>query len=313
MQNRVVEISSDGIHLSLKRGFLKLSCGSDIVGEVALPDIGSVIVRGYGASISLNLVASLAERNIPVVLCGTNQLPSSIVWPVSGHHAQSAIIEAQSGLSLPRKKQIWKEIIQSKIRAQAQVLQAFKDPADDLSAMADRVKSGDVENLVAQASRKYWTRMMGRLEERFRRSRTDDGVNAALNYGYTVLRAAAARSILSAGLHPAFSVHHVSRGEAFRLADDLMEPFRPLVDLTVRRIFEARSPEAVTDDLSIADKNKLVEVLSLDLIGPYGASPVQTCLDRLCQSLANICLGTARKPELPSGLVFKASIEEGAN
>jgi len=306
MQNRIVEIATDGIHLSLTRGFVKLSRDGEEMGRVGLPEIGALVVRGYGASISLNLVARLAQENIPVVLCGPDQAPASIVWPVSGHHAQGHIIEAQSRLSLPRQKQLWKALVSAKIRAQAQVLEAEAESGEDLRRMAKAVKSGDPDNLEARAARRYWPRLMRPLDERFTRTPEAEGpaggLNGWLNYGYAVLRAGTARSVLAAGLHPSLSIHHKSRGEALRLTSDLMEPFRPFVDLTVRRL--ALKEAGPLPDLDRDRKAAIVRVLSLDLNGETGASPVQTCLERLCQSFARVCLGEATKLTLPKGLAL---------
>lgn len=303
MQNRIVEISTDGIHLSLYRGFLKLSKEREEIGRVGLPDIGAVIVRGYGASLSLNLAARLAEENIPLILCGADQKPTSLVWPLSGHHSQGHIIEAQAALTRPQKKRLWQKIVQAKIVAQAQALEAEDELSADLLEIADRVHSGDPENKEAFAARRYWPRMMGLIEEGFTRNVGGSGINGWLNYGYAVLRAGTARSILAAGLHPSLSIHHESRGEALRLASDLMEPFRPWVDLTVRRLaMTSEGCEAI--ELNQTLKSEIVRVLSLDLNGPYGASPLQTCLDRLSRSLAAICLGESRSLELPDGLAL---------
>ncbi|WP_416878457.1 type II CRISPR-associated endonuclease Cas1 [Litorimonas sp.] len=310
MQNRIIEIATDGVHLSLFRGFVKLSKDSKEMGRVGLPDIGALIVRGYGASLSLNLAARLADENIPLILCGPDQSPASILWPLSGHHSQGHIIEAQSQLTQPQKKRIWQSLIKAKITAQAQALKAENEVSTDLFEMADRVRSGDPDNQEAFAARRYWPRMMGTLQEGFSRNQKGDDINGWLNYGYAVLRAGAARSILAAGLHPSLSVHHSSRGEALRLASDVMEPFRPWVDLTVRRLAlkQDLKESDVLPDLDRDRKAVIVKLLSLDLQGPYGASPVQTCLNRLCQSLAAICLNERRTLELPTGL---AMLEEG--
>ena len=303
MHNRIVEVVSDEIHLSLFRGFLKLSRNGTEVGRVGLPDIGGLIVRGYGASISLNLVARLANENIPVVLCGADQSPASVIWPVGGHHRQGHIIEAQGKLSQPQRKRLWQALIRAKITAQGQALEYSGEHSTDLFEMAKRVRSGDLDNIEAQAARKYWPRMMGVLDDSFKRSRQVGGLNGWLNYGYTVLRAGAARSLLAAGLHPSLSIQHASRGEPLRLSSDVMEPFRPWVDLTVRQLAEKEHGNLL--ELDRRRKGEIVRVLSLDLQGPHGASPLQTCLDRLAQSLARICQGKVQKLELPSGLALR--------
>ena len=161
--------------------------------------------------------------------------------------------------------------------------------------MAGRVKSADRENLEAQAARRYWPRLLG---EGFRRDRQAENINAALNYGYTVLRAATARSILAAGLHPSLALHHQSRGDALRLADDLMEPFRPWVDHAVKRVtIDMKSGQDF--QLDSEHKLKLVKVLTLDMQSSHGASPMQICMDRMAQSLVQVFLGEQKTLELP--------------
>ena len=302
MQNRIVEIVSDRVHVSLFRGFLKLSRQGAETGRIPLPDIAAVVVRGFGASLSLNAAAKLAELNIPVVLCDARQTPvsviQSVIQPVTGHHAQGHIIAAQAAAGRPVQKRLWQGLVRGKITAQAQVLRMRGAAYRDLDEIAGRVRSGDPDNSEAMAARRYWPRLMGPVEQDFKRDRSAAGVNAALNYGYTVLYAAAARSVLAAGLHPSLSLHHVSRGEPLRLASDIMEPFRPWVDdaaYECARGWQNGAQSALTAE----DKSRLVNVLNLDLEGPYGASPVQTCLDRLCQSLAAVFTGERRTLELP--------------
>lgn len=302
MLNRIVEIETDGVHLSLFRGFVKVTSKGEELGRVAMPDIAGLVVRGYGASISLNLVARLAQENIPVVLCGTDQSPASVVWPVAGHHGQGHIIEAQARLTKPQHKRLWQSLISAKIKAQAGALDASGEDGDDLKSMSRRVKSGDPDNLEAQAARRYWPRMMGLDGDPFVRDQNGSGLNGWLNYGYAVLRAGAARSVLAAGLHPSLSIHHISRGEPLRLTSDLMEPFRPWIDLTVIRL--AADAKGDVPELNSDVKKAIVRTLSLDLYGPHGVSPLQTCLDRLAQSFAAVCLGERRILELPRGLAL---------
>ena len=157
--------------------------------------------------------------------------------------------------------------------------------------LAKTVRSGDPENIESQAARRYWPLMMGQA---FRRDRKAGGINSMLNYGYMILRSATARSILAAGLHPSLAIHHQSRGTALRLADDLMEPFRPLVDGVVARIGFANG-----DELDRDSKAALARITTLDLHGPKGASPLQTCLDRLATSLAQVYMKKTPHLELP--------------
>ena len=173
--------------------------------------------------------------------------------------------------------------------------------------MVREVRSGDPGNFEARAARTYWGRLMPPLDETFKRDSTGNGLNGWLNYGYAVLRAGAARAILSAGLHPSLSIHHESCGEALRLSSDIMEPFRPYVDLKVCRL--ARQISNAKYDLDRAVKSEITSVLNLDLHTAYGTSPIQTCLNRLCQSLARVCLGETNLLDLPEGLVFSTGKE----
>lgn len=295
MQNRIVEISSEGAHLSVKRGFLSINIAGDNVGQVAIDDMSALIIRGHGASLSVNICTRLASANIPIVICGSNQAPASIIWPISGHYAQGLHMQAQAEANKPLRKRLWTQIVKSKIMAQAEILAATSHDHNDLRSMAKRVKSGDPDNLEAQAARRYWPRLMG---DQFKRDRDADGINAALNYGYTVIRAATARAILAAGLHPSLSIQHQSRGEALRLADDLMEPFRPWVDYAVYGIANRLSQNTPLL-LGPEVKKQLASILTLDLMGPMGASPMQTCMYRLAQSLAQIFIGDRSALELP--------------
>lgn len=184
-------------------------------------------------------------------------------------------------------------------------MQAEQIQADDLFSLAKRVKSGDPDNLEAQAARRYWGRIFSTIDTEFRRNRENPGLNGWLNYGYAILRAGAARSVLAAGLHPSLSLHHISKGESLRLTSDIMEAFRPWVDLKVLRLASSLSNTNPLLELEPKHKSEIVQVLSIDLIGPKGASPLQTCLDRLATSLAQICLGEERNLEFAKGLALQ--------
>jgi len=304
MQNRIIEITSDNVHLSLSRGFMKITQEGEKLGQIDVTDMSALIVRGYSATVSVNLCSRLATENVPVVICGANQSPASILWPIDGHHKQGQHMQAQASAGKPLKKRLWQSLVKAKILAQAEALEHAGGNASALRLMAKRVKTGDHENLEAQAARRYWPAIMGadfrRAKSGTSQSHANDNpnINAFLNYGYTVLRAACARSILAAGLHPSLSIHHESAGDALRLADDLMEPFRPWVDIVAYQCAQqmGENEEALSKD----HKAKLAAVLTMDLHTKHGASPLQLCLDRLAISLAQIFLGEATYLDLPS-------------
>ena len=291
MIGRVVEIATDGVHLSVDRGFMAVSQDHERIGQVALDDIAALVIHGHGATWSANLTARLAERGVPIVICGSNHAPVALVWPIDGHFEQGRRMQAQADATKPLRKRLWRELVRSKILAQADALKAFGLRSAGLRDLAAKVRSGDPANIEGMAARRYWPLMMGK---EFRRDRKSGGANAMLNYGYMNLRAATARSILAAGLHPSLSVHHESRGNALRLADDLMEPFRPYVDGVVKKLQEIGAGELDRDT-----KAAIVKVTTLDLEGPKGASPLQTCMDRLATSLALTYMGERKTLELP--------------
>ena len=277
--DRIVDIASDDLHLSAFRGFLVVSLDRQEQGRVALDDIQAVIVHAHGVTWTNSLVIALAERGAVMVLCAANHFPVAIIAPIDGHHAQAARIKSQWDAPRPLFKQLWQKIIVSKISMQASLLAMHgREEAGALQLMARRVRSGDPDNLEAQAARRYWPALMG---QDFRRDQNADGANALLNYGYTIMRSCVARSIIAAGLNPAIGLHHHSRLNGFALADDLVEPFRPLVDALVRRMTD-EGILAVTPTA----KQRLARLISHDLRLGGVVSPVSVAAQRLAQSLA---------------------------
>lgn len=272
--DQIVDIATDGRHLSRERGFLKVSEGTEEIGRIPLDQIAGVIVHAQGTTWSTSLLTELADRGVPVVLCGSNHAPRSVLLPLEG---QGARLRAQWQAKTPLMKQAWKQVVISKITMQAAALEAMGETHAPVTMLKRKVTSGDSANTEAQAARYYWPRMMG---EDFRRDRTAADLNALLNYGYTVLRAATARAVVAAGLHPTIGLHHSNRGNAFALADDLMEPFRPLVDCCVRGLSSRNGPEVDTEA-----KQTLARLIALDLPLGDGLTPVSVALGKLAISL----------------------------
>lgn len=277
--DRIVDIATDDLHLSAYRGFMIISLDRQEQGRVALDDILAVIVHAHGVTWTTSLVVALAERGVVMVMCAANHFPVAVMVPLEGHHAQAALTRAQWEAPRPLFKQLWQKIIIAKIMMQASLLAAQgRDEANALALMARRVRSGDPDNLEAQAARKYWPALMGR---EFHRDQNANGANALLNYGYTIIRSCIARSIIAAGLHPAIGLHHHNRRNSFALADDLVEPFRPLVDALVLRII-GEGGDIVTSDV----KQRLAKLIGYDLRFAGVVSPVSIAAQRIAQSLA---------------------------
>ena len=294
MLGRIVEVANDKRHLSVYRGFMLVhSTGEDRqeVGRVPLDDIAALIANAHGLSYTNNLLVALAERSAPFVLCGANHNVAGMLWPIDGHHQQAHRFEAQIACTLPVRKRLWATIVKSNLLNQAAVLQATGAAHAPVQALAKQVRSGDPDNLEAQGARRYWGLLMGSL---FRRDQQADGVNALLNYGYTVLRAATARSVVAAGLHPSLGLHHSHDNNAMRLVDDLMEPFRPVIDLTVWQL-QNSGPCVVNQDT----KRALLQSLYQDLPTDAGRTPVFVALQKLAISLVQVQLGERKALDLP--------------
>jgi len=294
MIGRIVEVADDKRHLFLHRGFMVVQDTEGErkeLGQVPLDDIAAVIANAHGLSYTNNLLVSLADRGAPFVLCAANHNAVGMLLPIEGNFEQSHRIEAQIAAPLPTHKRLWASVVRAKLEQQAAALEAAGAPTAPLSALVGKVKSGDPANLEAQGARRYWTLLFG---EEFRRDRDASGTNALLNYAYTVLRAATARSIIAAGLHPSIGLHHSHDNNAMRLVDDMMEPFRPVMDLKIWQL-KRNGEREVTPET----KRALVRTLYDDMQTDQGATPVTVCLQRLATSLAQVYVGEREKLDLP--------------
>ncbi|AQS41336.1 MAG: CRISPR-associated endonuclease Cas1 [Candidatus Tokpelaia hoelldobleri] len=276
--DRIVDIETDGQHLAIYRGFLTVSKSGEEIGRIAVDDIGALIVHAHGITWSNHVFVRLSEAGIPVVLCAQNHAPVSIVWPLEGHHVQHARMKAQMQASRPLQKQLWAQIVTAKVRMQGQVIKAAGQNNVAFDMLARKVRSGDPQNIEAQAARKYWQLLFG---SDFRRDKNRSDANALLNYGYTVLRAIVSRAICGSGLHPTLGIFHSNSYNAFALSDDLMEPFRPVVDIVVRNLIAAGKY-----DVDPETKSSLTSISTFDLEGVEGTSPLTLHITRLVHSLA---------------------------
>ena len=294
MIGRIVEVADDKRHLFLNRGFMIVQDTAGDrkeLGQVPLDDIAAVIANAHGLSYTNNLLVALAERGAPFVLCAANHNAVGMLLPIDGNFEQAKRIEAQIAASQPTHKRLWAAVVRSKLEQQAAALEATGAPTAPLAALATKVKSGDPENLEAQGARRYWGLLFG---EGFRRDQDGPGLNALLNYGYTVLRAATARAVIAAGLHPSIGLHHSNDNNAMRLVDDVMEPFRPVIDLKVWQLRRS-GEELVTPET----KRALVRTLYDDMQTDAGATPVMVCMQKLATSLVQVYLGERDKLDLP--------------
>jgi CRISP-associated protein Cas1 len=291
MIGRIVEVAGDGRYLHMERGFMVAEHRGAELGRIPLDDVSALIATAHGVVISNNLLVALAERGAPVVICGRNQLPRAVMWPLDSHHRQGARMDAQLAAPKPLRKRLWRDLVRSKLSMQAACLGVYGLPEAPLRALIPKVRVGDTSNLEGVGARRYWGRLLGKT---FRRNPEADDINGLLNYGYTVLRAAVARHLIATGLHPGLPLHHANDGNAMRLVDDMMEPFRPCVDALVRQRMDLG-----LYTVDAAAKREMALLMTKPLRTEQGLGPITNAIERLCLSLAQVYEGERKRLSLP--------------
>ena len=226
---------------------------------VPLEDITVIVLENNQATMTVALLSMCAEKNIALFTCDGYHMPNGCFIPFHQHSRLSQIAHLQQGMKLPLKKQLWQKIITQKIKNQSQLLEYFKKDNLQLKVLIDKVKSGDSENLEALAARKYWSLLFDNFS---RDQKSQAPRNIALNYGYAIIRGAIARSLVSYGLLPTFGVFHHSELNAYNLADDIIEPLRPMVDMVVKRL---EIEDELDINLGVGVKSALINVLVMQM------------------------------------------------
>lgn len=301
MIGRVVEVEQSNRHLSLERGFMVISetgANRGEVGRVVLEDIAVVVGNAHGLSYSNNLLVEFAERKIVFVACGANHMPKAYLLPFEANYEQSRRFDAQMTTTLPVKKRAWAQIIQSKLEQQALTLRANGVDEQRLWTLSKQVTSGDPKNLEAVGAAHYFPALFGK---QFRRDVDQPGINAMLNYGYAVMRATVARAIVSSGLHPALGVKHSSATNPMRLADDFIEPFRPIVDCRVMELAASAKALELTPEI----KRELVGCIYRDTLCLEGVTPVVSAIGSLVSSFVQVILKQRSDLVLPLAIAPK--------
>ena len=308
MIRKTVEFSTPGTRLSVANSQLVIERPDLPKATLPIEDLGVVIVDDIRATYTQSVFISLLEAGATVLVTGRDHLPVGMMLPLDAHHVQTERHRAQVETSAPVRKRAWQAIVQAKIVQQATVLTHFTGSHGGLVPMARRVRSGDPDNLEAQAAQRYWPRLFGKT---FRRDREAEGVNALLNYGYAVVRAAVARGVVAAGLIPSLGVHHRHRGNPFCLADDLLEPYRPYVDWRVRQM-AGENGESAPD---LAERDTRAALLSLlnETIHVGGRrEPLLLALHTSAASLCRTLTGGDRTLALPEGLPVEPDLIDAA-
>ena len=303
MLRKTIELATPGTRLSVAQNQLVIERPGEPRSTRPLEDLGVVIIDDVRASYTQAALLALLEAGATVLVSGRNHLPVGMMLPLQAHHEQTERQRAQIAASAPLRKRIWQALVRAKVRQQAAVLAHFTGQEHGLERLAVRVRSGDPENLEAQAAQRYWPRLFG---ERFRRGDSDNDINGVLNYGYAVLRAALARALVAAGLIVSLGVHHRNARNPFCLADDLFEPYRPFVDWRVRLLLDERAD----DRLVLSEQPVRAALLSLlnetIALGERRA-PLLLAMHMSANSLCRALTGGERELLLPQGLPFALS------
>lgn len=284
----------------LKREHFALVIEQEQSARVPFEDIAVIVLNHREITITHPVLSACGEYGIGLYSTGENHQPNGVFLPYLTHTRTTRMLRLQMAIDRPAAKRAWTEIVKAKIANQAACLRLSglcerPDEWKRLELVARRVKSGDSENMEAQASAYYFPALFGK---KFRRG-PDGWINAALNYGYAVMRGAIARALVSHGLFPSVGLHHDSEQNAFNLADDLIEPFRPLVDLHVAK--SAPFGQAERTELIPNDKTDLIALLNTDMRMPRGDMAALAAIEQATESLARLFDGGSEEPlELPS-------------
>lgn len=255
MIKRIIEISNPS-YLHLKHKQLIIEQNRVVVEQVAIEDIGVLILENSAIVLTQPLIIECQKNTVAIIFCDEKHLPYSTILPiVEGNTLHQKVLKQQINITEPVKKNIWKQIIIRKVQNQANTLKKYSKNYQYLEVLKSKVKSGDSGNIESTAARFYWKELFGKG---FIRDQDKDGVNAILNYGYGIIRATVARAIVAGGLHPSMGVFHHNQYNGLCLADDVMEPFRPWIDTIVYKMYLQNSHQTI--DLEV--KKQILNLLN---------------------------------------------------
>lgn len=255
---------------------------------VPIEDIGIVILDAYSLTISQNLISKLLHNNVTVISCDEKHLPQGLILNLDGNHIQQEKFTYQINASEPLKKNLWQQTVKAKIRNQANLLKGLGLKVENMRYWEKSVKSGDPNNYEGRAAAFYWKSVFVDHIKNFKRGRFEEEPNNLLNYAYAILRAVVARSLVASGLLPTLGIHHPNKYNAYCLADDIMEPYRPYADRLVLQILK---DEEDIYDLTPAIKKQLLQIPAVDVVVDEKNSPLMIAVQRTTASLAS-CFGS---------------------
>lgn len=269
---------------------------SEEIRTVPIEDVGIVILDCKQLTITQALMSELLANNCAIVSCDERHMPDGLFLPLSGNTVQNERFREQIAASLPLRKQLWQQTISQKIRNQAAVLKySTGEEHSNMSIWASKVRSGDPDNLEGRAAAYYWKSVFPDMPKFIREQQEAGDANALLNYGYAILRAIIARALVASGLLPTLGIHHHNRYNAYCLADDIMEPYRPYVDRMVVDILK----DDPSGELSSDNKVKLLAIPTLDVVINGRRSPLMVAASTTTASLYKCFCGESRKISYP--------------
>lgn len=268
----------------------------DAIRTIPIEDIGVVLLDNKQITITQGVLEALLDNNCAVITCDSSHMPVGLLLPLEGHTLQSERFRAQLDASLPLKKQLWQQTVQAKITNQATALhRLYGCEVGNMRAWASDVRSGDPDNYEARAAAYYWQSFFPQYPT-FVRGREGEPPNNLLNYGYAILRAVVARALVGSGMLPTLGIHHHNRYNAYCLADDIMEPYRPYVDTLVAEVV-SKKPDIT--QLTTDIKAQLLTIPTLDVVIENKRSPLMVAVTRTTASLAACFAGESRKIAYP--------------
>lgn len=257
---------------------------------VAIEDIGVVILESQQITITNGVLEKLTQNNVALVSCDAQHMPTGLLLPLQGHSEQTERYKHQINASVPLQKNLWQQTISAKILNQASLLKERGIPMRKMELWAKEVTSGDALNHESRAAVYYWEKLFP--IPHFTRGQKGIAPNNLLNYGYAILRAITARALVSSGMLPSLGIFHRNKYNAYCLADDIMEPYRPYVDLIVCHIMDT---EDAYDELTVTLKKHLLSIASMDVVIDGKRSPLLVAMSRTTNSLYECFEGKARK------------------
>jgi len=294
MVKRTIHFSNPA-HLSTSKKQLVVELKDEKRTQHTLPieDLGLIVLEHPQITFTMSLLDELLDNKVGVVTCNAKYMPNGLLLPLDGNTEQTERMHKQITASLPLKKQLWQQTIKAKIHNQLKVIEGLGGTAKRLETLRDKVNSGDTQNCEAQAASHYWGQLYG---GDFVRSREKDTPNAQLNYGYAILRSVVARSLTASGMLPTFGIHHKNKYNAYCLADDIMEPYRPYVDWIVLHLNGIKENE---EGLTREHKIELLKIPQLDIVINEFKRPLFHAVGLTTASLYKCFSGETRKIQYP--------------